>query len=291
MPTRLFSCTPTRLATFDCPRRYRLTYLDRPAPPRGGPWAHNTIGAAVHVALARWWDLPPDGRTPAGGAELVYRSWQADGFRDDEQSAAWRVRASDWVRAYLGHVTDIPPAADDDDVPASALADITLDPAVPPRGVERTVGTHTGTLAVSGRVDRIDERAGELVVVDYKTGRYIPTAADAKASPALALYALAAGRIWRRRCRRVELHHLPSGRVAAATHTHDSLQRHVLLAEATAHDIVVATDTLATGADADALFPVVTGPGCGWCDMRRHCPEGQRAAPARAPWSALIEPV
>ena len=30
MPRRLYACTPTRLSTWlDCPRRYRMTYLDQ----------------------------------------------------------------------------------------------------------------------------------------------------------------------------------------------------------------------------------------------------------------------
>ncbi len=53
MPRRLYPCTPTRLTTWlDCPRRYRMTYLDRPPPPKGAPWAHNSVGASVHNALA-----------------------------------------------------------------------------------------------------------------------------------------------------------------------------------------------------------------------------------------------
>ena len=53
MPRRLYACTPTRLSTWlDCPRRYRMTYLDRPPPPKGAPWAHNSLGASVHNALA-----------------------------------------------------------------------------------------------------------------------------------------------------------------------------------------------------------------------------------------------
>ncbi len=52
---------------------------------------------------------------------------------------------------------------------------------------------------------------GELVVVDYKTGRHVLTVDDARTSLALALYALAAERVMRRPCRRVELHHLPTG--------------------------------------------------------------------------------
>ncbi len=48
MPRRLYTCTPTRLSSWlDCPRRYRMTYLDRPAPPKGPPWAHNSLGASI----------------------------------------------------------------------------------------------------------------------------------------------------------------------------------------------------------------------------------------------------
>ena len=49
MPKKLVRVTPARVATWvDCPRRYRMTYLDRPTPPRGGPWAHNTLGADMY---------------------------------------------------------------------------------------------------------------------------------------------------------------------------------------------------------------------------------------------------
>lgn len=279
MPTRLFACTPSRLAAFDCPRRYRMTYLDRPAPPRGRPWAHNTVGAVAHLALARWWSLPPAQRTPAAGAALVERNWQHDGFRDDAQSARWRERAAQWVRRYLASGAGMP--------------------AREPVGVERTVAVASARLAVSGRVDRIDLRPagggdidadGELVVVDYKTGRRPCTADDARGSSALALYALAASRTLRRRCRRVELHHLPSGTVAAAEHTDVTLARHLARAEATADDIVVATDTLAAGASPDEVFPPAPSPGCSWCDFRSLCPEGRLASRPLQPWDGLDEP-
>src|SRR3712207_8282347 len=45
-----------------------------------------------------------------------------------------------------------------------------LDPADEPVGAERQVAATTERLALSGRVDRIDQRGDELVVVDYKTG-------------------------------------------------------------------------------------------------------------------------
>ncbi len=265
MPRRLFACTPSRLAAFDCPRRYRMTYLDRPALPRGAPWAHNTLGAAVHLALHRWWQLPPRRRTAANGALLVERNWQPDGFRDNAQSQTWRARAARWVQRYLTEVD-----ADDE-----------------PVGVERTVAIRTERLAISGRVDRIDDRDGELVIVDYKTGRARLSVDDARGSQALALYALAARRTLRRDCRRVELHHLPTGEALAHEHTDESLARHAARAEATADDICAATDTLAAGADPDDVFPPRPGPACAWCDLRRHCLEGQAASPALASWAGL----
>jgi putative RecB family exonuclease len=72
LPPRLFSCTPSRLTTWlDCPRRYRFSYVDRPTPPRAGGWAHNSVGAAVHVALAAWWSLPVEDRSPQSAGGLV----------------------------------------------------------------------------------------------------------------------------------------------------------------------------------------------------------------------------
>src|ERR671930_896787 len=137
MPRRLFACTPSRLAAFDCPRRYRMTYLDRPTPARGAPWAHNTLGAVIHVALHRWWLLRRRDRTPGNGSLLVERNWQSDGFRDEQHSASWRRRAAQWVEQYL--------ASD-------------VDPYDEPVGVERTVATSTHRLSGSGRGDRIVDR-------------------------------------------------------------------------------------------------------------------------------------
>lgn len=266
MPQRLFSCTPSRLASFDCPRRYRMTYLDRPTPQRGPPWAHNTVGSVVHLALHRWWLLDRIRRTPAEGARLVERGWQVNGFRDDAQSAQSRETARQWVEHYLAEQVD----PDDE-----------------PVGVERTVGATAGGLALSGRVDRIDDRDGELVIVDYKTGRRGHTDADARGSQALALYVLGARRTLRRLCRRVELHHLPTGQVASFEHTEESLARQVRRAEQTADDIIAATDTLAAGADTDEVFPPAPGPNCSWCDFRRHCPEGRAASAELDPWAGL----
>jgi RecB family exonuclease len=268
MPKRLYPCTPTRLNTWlDCPRRYRFAYLDRPMLPKGPPWAHNSVGAAVHSALADWWSLPLHQRTPSAGVNLLRKRWLTDGFRDDRQAAEHAGRAAGWVTRYLSGV----------------------DPAHEPLGVERTVSTLTTHLVLSGRVDRIDERSGEAVIVDYKTGRYMPDDADARNSLALGVYAVAAQRTLRRPSSRVELHHLPSATVAGADHSAESLQRKVSQAESIASDCSRADQAFAAGDTGDAVFPPRTSGNCSWCDWRRHCPEGQAAAPELEPWSSLAE--
>lgn len=272
MPRRLYPCTPTRLTTWlDCPRRYRFSYLDRPQPPKGPPWAHTAVGAAVHVALAAWWGQPFAQRVPARAVARLRADWDPgrfaeQGFRDCAQSRAARERAAAWVEGYLSRV----------------------DPAAEPVGVERTVSTPTAMLVLSGRVDRIDDRPSEgLVVVDYKTGRRAPEETDARSSLALAIYAVAATRTLRRPCRRVELHHLPSGTVAVAEHTEESLRRKVSEAESIAADSARADAAHAAGDRGDERFPARTSSLCSWCDWRRHCPQGQAAAPQVEPWAAV----
>jgi RecB family exonuclease len=268
MPRRLYPCTPTRLLTWlDCPRRYRFTYLDRPAPPKGPPWAHTSLGTSVHTALASWWRLPPRQRTPDRGALLVREGWVREGFRDDAQSAEVRDRAAAWVRAYLEDV----------------------DPRTEPLGVERTVSAPTATLVLSGRVDRIDERPdGTVVVVDYKTGRRPPSDDDARGSLALGVYAVAAARTLRRPCAVVELHHLPTGTVAAAAHAPQGLARKVAEAESIAREARAADEAYAQGDTGEEAFPARPSSLCSWCDFRGVCPQGRAAAAQRDPWDAVL---
>jgi putative RecB family exonuclease len=265
LPDRLFVCTPSKLSAYlDCPRRYRFSYVDRPSPPKGPPWAHNSLGASVHTALKNWYAVAPEQRSPAVLGKLLRATWVREGYRDDEQEREIFGRALAWLEAYVA----------------------TLDPDDDPIGVERTVAAKTAVLALSGRADRIDRRGDELVIVDYKTGRYEPSSDDARGSLALAMYAYACTRQFRRTCNRVELHHLPSGNVAAHEHTQESLARHLGRAEDTARDIIAAEKALAAGADPDREFPAQPGALCSWCDFKRVCPAGANA-PTKEPWSGV----
>ncbi|KNX36527.1 RecB family exonuclease [Luteipulveratus halotolerans] len=266
MPQRLYLASPSRLMTWlDCPRRYRMQYLDRPRPQARPQRAHTSVGLVTHNVLRDFWDLPFDARTPTGVVELVRSSWIDVGFKDADQSARWRQQVTQEITDYLR----------------------TADRLTEPLARERSVALKTPTLALSGRVDRMDEREGEAVVVDYKTSRRTPTADDARTSLALAFYAAAGAAVFRKPCVRVELHHVPTGEVIAHEHTAESIERKIAEAESIARDLRrVDTAYRDQGQQAPDFAPNPT-PLCRWCDFRAHCPEGQAVGPERSSWAAL----
>ena len=270
-PRRLFSASASALGVWlDCPRRYRLQYVDRPSPPRGGAFAHSSLGSSVHNALRDWWLAPRGRRTPEAAATQLDLAWIPDGYRDPEQAETWRARAREWVTRYVSG----------------------LDPDDEPRSVERNVAARYGDTQLKGRIDRLDERGGELVVVDYKTGRRGVSADEARGSWALAIYAYAVERTLRRPCRRVELHHLPTGEVVAHEFSLESLKRQLGRITDAAEETRASVEALAAGGDGEELFPARPSPGCAWCDFHRSCAAGRAAvAQPKQPWDGLGEVV
>lgn len=266
MPTPLYLASPSRLlAWLDCPRRYRMQYLDRPRPEARRQRAHTSVGIATHNILRDFWDLPASQRTPAGVAELVRTSWIDVGFRDPEQSAAWRLRVREAVTDYLRGI----------------------DRERQPIGLERSVSLKTDAIAVTGRVDRLDDRDGDLVVVDYKTGRQVPTEDEARTSLPLALYAAGTSRTFRRPCTRVELHHIPTGTVVAHEHSPESVEGKIAEAESIASDLrKVDAEFREVGVESTRFAPRPSAL-CTWCDFRAHCPEGQQMGPEKSDWAGL----
>ena len=272
MSTRL-KVSPSKVSTWhNCPRAFLFRYIQRPRVPRLA-WAHNSFGVAVHNALKAWWELPVSERRPTAMRALMAAAWIGGGFRDQQQSDEWRARATEMTEVYLAGV----------------------DPAREPIGQERTLGFVTDSLVVEGRIDRIDEREGRYVIVDYKTGKGVPGSDEARSAEALALYALMVQRTLKKECTRVELHHIPSNTIASWEHTETSLSDHLGRVESAAADIRRAQDTLASVDDAVAdqvaeeLFPPNPGKLCAYCEYLDLCPVGLASAERAQPWAALRE--
>jgi putative RecB family exonuclease len=152
------SLSPTRVTSFtDCPLAFRLRAIDHiPEPPS----PHTAKGSLVHLVLERLvWDHDPVERTVEVAMAELGRAWDelrgseeyADLGLDDEAGAAFFADATQLVRNYF------------------ALEDPARIEAV---GVEVCLEAELDGLRLRGIIDRLDVTgAGDLVVVDYKTGR------------------------------------------------------------------------------------------------------------------------
>ena len=120
----------------------------------------------------------------------------------------------------------------------------------------------------------------------------------------MAVYVVAARRTLRSRSRRVELHHLPTGTVAAYDHSEESLERHLTRAErdrrrgprrgGCGERLGARAEDAAVG-DADAIeaidahFPPTTGHVVLLVRLPPLVPEGREASSEITPWTGLAD--
>jgi len=179
------SLSPSRAADFKtCPLLYRFRTIDRIPEP---PTPDQARGTLVHAVLERLFDLPAERRTQAEAAELVVPQWD-------------RLRAEEpLLESMFGEDTAAPAEFVDSAIELLggyfAVEDPRrLEPAERECLVEAVVDDH---LLIRGYIDRLDvSPAGDLRVVDYKTGGAPREAFEARALFQLKFYALV---LWRTR--------------------------------------------------------------------------------------------
>jgi putative RecB family exonuclease len=175
--------SPSRAADFKtCPLLYRFRTIDR-LPEQ--PTRDQARGTLVHAVLERLFDLPPGERTHAAAAGLVTPQWErlveeapplADLFAEGERET-FLASAGELLEGYF--------AVED---PSR------LEPAERESLISAVVDER---LLIRGYVDRLDvSPAGDLRVVDYKTGGAPREAFEARALFQLKFYALV---LWRTR--------------------------------------------------------------------------------------------
>lgn len=234
-------------------------------------WAHQALGLSIHAVLRDWFDLEPEHRSRDAVERLMQRSWIPVGYRSHEQSEQWQRSAASMTWSYLEGEGG----------------------QVEPHSRERSLGARTEAITISGRIDRLDVDGDDpeqrrLTVVDYKTGRTVPTADDARSSMALAAYAVCVQQSLRRPAQRVQLHHVPTGTIIEWQHTDASLQRHLQRLDRIGQEFAAAQEAVVTGdGSADEVFMASPGPLCGWCDHQASCAVGSKAAPPKESWAGL----
>lgn len=187
--TVLGSLSPSRASDFKtCPLLYRFRTIDR-LPERPSPDA--VRGTLVHKVLEDLFDLPPAERTPERAAGMVEAAWEH--VIAEEPAAAQMfgadadVDASDLTR-WLAGCREVLARYFTLEDPRR------LEPAERELYVESLLDNG---LLLRGFVDRLDVAPdGAVRVVDYKTGRSVSEAFEAKAMFQMRFYALV---IWRAR--------------------------------------------------------------------------------------------
>jgi len=154
----------------NCPLAYKLKY-DWRLPEE--PSAALQLGSAMHTALKAYFDGVKAGRVPGEDAILACFVDELSKLKFDEplQRELCEKDGCDHLRRFL----------------ASEHAR--------PRGeifqTEHSFRVEIGGAAIKGRLDRLDRVNGEVLVIDYKTGKP-KTQEDAEKSLQLSIYALAA---------------------------------------------------------------------------------------------------
>jgi putative RecB family exonuclease len=181
---RLPSLSPSRASDFmTCPLLYRFRVIDRiPEPPTPA----TARGTLVHAVLERLFDRPAGERVPAVAADMVEPEWarlcdEDDGLAGLLAGEEERIRfIADAHTALTGYFKLEDPRR--------------LEPAEREWYVEAELPSG---LRLRGYVDRLDvSPAGDIRVVDYKTGKVPLEAYEASALFQMKFYALV---IWRLR--------------------------------------------------------------------------------------------
>lgn len=245
------SLSPSKVTSFrDCALAFRFTSIER-LPDPATVWT--VKGTLVHSALEQlFWNHPQGSRSPAAAQAELRLAWaalpsDADyvslGLTDDE-SAAFLADAEHLVSNYF--------LLEDPDE-------------ITPVGIELTLEAQLGDVRLRGILDRLDlTPEGDLIVVDYKTGRAPGAAYIQGKLTGVQIYALLCQEVLGRRPVQVKLLHLKEPTTIIAEPSEQGLrgQRTKTLA------VWSAIERACHNED----FQPKTGPLCRFCRFRDFCP-------------------
>jgi putative RecB family exonuclease len=259
------SLSPSRAADFKtCPLLYRFRSIDRLPEPPSSAAARGTL---VHAVLEELFGLPPQQRTLQTAADLLPAAWErvrteepevAEMFADSAALSEWLASAENLLTNYF-RLED-----------PSRLV---------PESREQLVEVVVDGLRLRGYVDRLDvSPAGDLRVVDYKTGAAPREAYEAKALFQLKFYALV---LWRTRGvvpRQLKLLYLADADSLTASFDADELERF----EKSLKALWSAIERATVSGD----FRPNPGRLCDWCNHQALCP-AKGGTPPPFPHDAL----
>lgn len=245
------SLSPSRVESFlSCPLAFRFASIEKLPDP---PTVATTRGSLVHRALELLFVRPPAERTAdaldraVDAAISEYRSH--DDFvllgLDDDAAEAFFVEARRLAANYL-RMED-----------PTTVRDI---------GLELRLEAPVGDLSLRGIIDRLDLDAdGELVVVDYKTGRAPRPGWERTSMSGIHFYAFLCESVFGRRPAEIRLMYLASGETIRTAPSAQSTRFMTTRTNAV-------WKAVATACERDDFRPKRSRL-CDFCAYQRWCPE------------------
>ncbi len=253
--------SPSRASDFiQCPKLFEYkTILKLPEPTT----VYQARGTAAHTALENLFDLEPAERNAERLYDLFRQAWTEmrgeEEYRglfesvDDER--AWGVESMELLRNYF--TVEDPALVTPVERELDMLEEIR-------QGV-----------TIRGILDRLDETAdGDLVILDYKTGKAPPERFAGAAFFALKIYAALIRKKLGRTPREVRLMYLNGPTLYSLPITDEVL-------DATEVKVANLWNRILTAID-DDNFPPTPSKLCPWCSFQDICPAFAEAAPVEA---------
>ena len=151
----MFKASAFKLNMYEtCPQQYKFTYIDYIADQYKTPKPYLTMGAHVHNALKDFYEkVEPANRTYEVLEQLLRKRWTENrqGFLDKDDEHEWGVKALQMLKLY------------------TFKQDVTKQPLLLENYYDMDL---TDDIKVIGRIDRVDQDAEGLHVIDYKTGKF-----------------------------------------------------------------------------------------------------------------------
>lgn len=229
----------SQISTYlECPYRYYLSYIVK-LPGVAKPYF--SFGHSVHAALEKFHKprLLPETYTLSDLLEWFESSWVSDGFKDPQSEAKAKDEGKSLLVGYFERNKDKPQFSVE---------------------VEKKFTLEINSVVVSGVIDRVDRLpSGNLHLVDYKTGNFIPQELEQKDKLQLSIYTLAATKLFKGEVEKATYMFLRSGTELTFAPDSEQLATTIYTIEKVSKDI------------GSGFFPKCKNKFCPWCDFYSFC--------------------